>query len=104
LTEELYQGLSEIDNIIFYGADLGKTHLPVLSFTIKGKNSTDVGAMLDLEYNIANRSGLHCAPLLHKALGTDKIGGTVRLSVGPFNTKEEIDTTVDAMKDIAKRV
>lgn len=101
LTRQLYEGLEEIDNIIFYGAELVKDHLPVLSFNLKDMKAPDVGKKLDLGYNIANRSGLHCAPLLHEALGTDKMGGTVRLSVGPFNTEQEITTTVEAVKEIA---
>jgi cysteine desulfurase/selenocysteine lyase len=60
-----------------------------------------VGTMLDVDYNIACRTGLHCAPLVHEQLGTDKIHGTVRLSLGAFNTEEHIDTVIEAVKDIA---
>ena len=57
--------------------------------------------MLDVEYNIACRTGLQCAPLVHKQLGTDKIKGTVRISIGPFNTEEHIDTAITAVGEIA---
>jgi selenocysteine lyase/cysteine desulfurase len=57
--------------------------------------------MLDVDYNIACRTGLQCAPKLHEHLNTFDIHGTVRLSLGPFNTEADIDTTIDAIKDIA---
>jgi len=57
--------------------------------------------MLDRIYGIASRSGLHCAPLAHETIGT-KATGTVRLSVGCFNTIEEIDTTIEALREISR--
>lgn len=57
--------------------------------------------MLDVDYNIACRTGLQCAPLVHEVIGTDKIHGTVRLSVGPFNTEPEIDAAIEAIREIA---
>jgi selenocysteine lyase/cysteine desulfurase len=58
--------------------------------------------MLDVDYNIACRTGLQCAPLVHTQLGTDKLHGTVRLSIGPFNTDEHIDVAIDAVKNIVQ--
>jgi selenocysteine lyase/cysteine desulfurase len=55
-----------------------------------------------VDYNIACRSGLHCAPLVHEQLGTDKIRGAVRFGIGPFNTEAQIKTAVKAVKEIAK--
>jgi selenocysteine lyase/cysteine desulfurase len=57
--------------------------------------------MLDVDYNIACRTGLQCAPMVHEGIGTDKIHGTVRLSIGPFNTEKEIDSAIEAIADIA---
>ena len=57
--------------------------------------------MLDVDHNIACRTGLQCAPLVHVQLGTDKIHGTVRLSIGAFNTEEHIDKAIEAVKTIA---
>jgi len=71
-----------------------------LSFNIQGWEAGDVGTMLDVDYNIACRTGLHCAPLVHEQLGTDKIHGTVRLSLGAFNTEEHIDKVIEAVKEI----
>ena len=56
--------------------------------------------MLDGEYNIACRSGLHCAPLVHEHLGTDTIGGSVRLSIGPFTTDAHINEVIEAVSQI----
>jgi selenocysteine lyase/cysteine desulfurase len=58
--------------------------------------------MLDVDYDIACRTGLQCAPLLHEQLGTDKLHGSVRLSVGPFNTEAHIDTAIAAVAEIAR--
>lgn len=57
--------------------------------------------MLDVDYNIACRTGLHCAPKVHEQLGTDRIHGSVRLSIGPFNTEEHINAAVEAVREIA---
>jgi selenocysteine lyase/cysteine desulfurase len=57
--------------------------------------------MLDVDYSIASRTGLHCAPLVHEQMGTDKIHGSVRFGIGPFNTAEEIDVAINAVREIA---
>ncbi|MBI5402245.1 MAG: aminotransferase class V-fold PLP-dependent enzyme [Ignavibacteriae bacterium] len=102
LWDKLRKGIQRIENVITYCAESIENHNPVLSFNIKGFDSGDVGTMLDVDYNIACRTGLQCAPLVHVGLGTDKIHGTVRLSVGPFNTEEHIDTAIQAVKEIAE--
>ncbi|MFA5403545.1 MAG: aminotransferase class V-fold PLP-dependent enzyme [Ignavibacteria bacterium] len=101
LWEKLRKGIQNIENVIIYCADNIENHNPVLCFNIKGFDAGDVGTMLDVDYNIACRTGLHCAPLVHVGIGTDKIHGTVRLSIGPFNTEEHIDKAVEAVKEIA---
>jgi cysteine desulfurase family protein len=102
LWDKLRKGIQSIDNVIIYCAESTENHNPVLSFNIKGFDSGDVGTMLDVDYNIACRTGLQCAPKVHEGIGTDKIHGTVRLSVGPFNTEEHIDTAINAVKEIAE--
>jgi selenocysteine lyase/cysteine desulfurase len=57
--------------------------------------------MLDVDYGIACRTGLHCAPLVHEQLGTDKIHGSVRFSIGPFNTDKHIKEAIEAVREIA---
>jgi selenocysteine lyase/cysteine desulfurase len=76
-------------------------HISIFSFNIDGLEASDTGTMLDVDYNIACRTGLHCAPLVHEQLGTDKIHGSVRFGIGPFNTEEDIHTAIQAVKEIA---
>jgi len=103
LWDKLRKNLQEIENVTTYCADTVENHNPVLSFSIKGWKAEEIGAVLNKEYNIACRAGLHCAPKVHEQLGTDKIYGTVRLSLGPFNTEEHIDQAIEAVREIAAR-
>ena len=57
--------------------------------------------MLDVDYDIACRTGLQCAPKVHENIGTFDIHGTVRFSVGAFTTEQDIDTAIQAVKEIA---
>lgn len=102
LWNKLRNGIQNIDNVITYCADGNENHNPVLSFNIKNFEAGDVGTILDVDYNIACRTGLQCAPSVHTVLGTDKIHGTVRLSIGPFNTEEHVDIAINAVKEIAE--
>lgn len=61
----------------------------------------ETGTILDVDYNIACRTGLHCAPLVLEQLGTDKIQGAVRFGIGSFNTEEHIKTAIAAVKGIS---
>jgi len=101
LWDKLRKGFEEIDGVITYCADSPENHNAVLSINIKGWEAGDVGTMLDVDYNIATRTGLQCAPLVHRYMGTEKIHGTVRFSVGPFNTEEHISKAIEAIKEIA---
>ena len=102
LTTMLCNGLKEIEGVILYCQDDLTNHISVLSFNIDGLEASDTGTILDVDYNIACRTGLHCAPLVHEQLGTDKIHGSVRFGIGPFNTEEHIKTAILAVKEIAE--
>ncbi|HVP56773.1 MAG TPA: aminotransferase class V-fold PLP-dependent enzyme [bacterium] len=101
LFNRLCDGLRRIDKVKLYCADQPRDHISVLSLNIEGWEAGDVGTVLDVDYNIACRTGLQCAPRVHVQLGTDKLHGTVRLSIGPFNTEEHIDTAIRAVRDVA---
>lgn len=101
LWDKLLTGIQKIEGIKVYCAESKENHNAVLSFNIDGWDAADVGTMLDVDYNIACRTGLQCAPLVHEQLGTTEIHGTVRFSVGPFNTEEHIDKAIEAVKEIA---
>lgn len=101
LWDKLRKGLQQIENVTTYCAESTENQNAVLSFNIKGFEAGDVGMMLDVDYNIASRTGLQCAPKVHEGIGTNDMHGTCRLSVGPFNTEEHIDAAIEAVKDIA---
>ena len=98
LTEYLYKKLEEVPKIKVYGSKCG--HLSIASFNVDGYSPSDVGSILNDEYNISVRTGFHCAPFIHQLLGTTDCGGTVRISVGFFNSKEEIDLLIEALKSL----
>ena len=101
LTKQLRDGLRDIPGVTLYCQDDLANHIGVLAFNVAGLEAADTGTMLDVDYNIACRTGLHCAPLVHEQLGTDKIHGAVRFGIGPFNTEEHILTAIAAVRDIA---
>jgi selenocysteine lyase/cysteine desulfurase len=101
LWEKLKSGMQNIEGVITYCANGVENQNPVLCFNVKGFEAGDVGTMLDVDYNIATRTGLHCAPKVHEGLGTVDMHGTVRMSIGPFNTEEQIDAAIEAIEDIA---
>ena len=101
LAARLRTGLMGIDGVTLYCQDDLAGHISVLAFNVDGMEAMDVGTIMDVDYGIACRTGLHCAPLVHEQLGTDKLHGAVRFGIGPFNTEEHIDTAVGAVRDIA---
>ena len=101
LVRMLRNGLKALAGVTLHCQDDLTDHISVLSFNIDGMEALDTGTFLDGEYNIACRTGLHCAPLVHEQLGTDQIGGSVRIGIGPFNTEDHIKTTIEAVSEIA---
>jgi cysteine desulfurase family protein len=101
LARRLWEGLAGLKRVKLYGAADWERRLGVVLANIEGMLPADVGAILDGDFDVATRVGLHCAPLVHRHLGTGRAGG-VRFSVGPFNTEEEIDQTVQAMARISQ--
>ena len=101
LTRRLRDGLRAIETVTLYCQDDLADHIGVLVFNVAGLEAADVGTMLDVDYNIACRTGLHCAPLVHDQLGTAALHGAVRFAVGPFNTNEQIDKAIGAVQEIA---
>lgn len=102
LTKKLRDGLKDVDGVILYCQDNLTDHISVLLSNVDGFEALNTGTILDVDYNIACRTGLHCAPLVHEQLGTVEIHGGVRFGIGPFNTDEDIQTAIEAMADIAE--
>ncbi len=96
----LQDGLSEIKGVKIHGTKNLERRVATLSMTIEGRETAEVGALLNNKYHVLVRPGLHCAPFAHVFLNTSP-GGTVRFSIGPFNTKEHIETAVKAVAEIA---
>lgn len=101
LIEYTLKNLKNIDNIEIYGPKDSEKIIGVISFNIKDKIPEEVAYELDTKYNIMVRSGLHCSPNAHEIIGT-KSRGAIRIGIGYFNEKEEIDTLIKALKDISK--
>ena len=101
LLTELRDGLRATDGVRLYCQDDLTGHIAVLAFNIAGMEPLDVGMLLDVDHGIACRTGLHCAPLVHQQLGTPA-HGAVRFSLGPFNTREHVETAVGAVREIAR--
>ncbi len=99
LMDRLHGGLREIGRVRLF--DGGPRGGPVLSFVIDGLKAADTAYILEGGYGIRIRAGLHCAPLIHKAMGTEE-DGTIRVSVSCMNTVEDIDSLVHAVRQIAE--
>jgi cysteine desulfurase family protein len=100
LSDYAVKKLSAIDSIDLYvPADTTK-HVAVISFTHKIYRPEELSEILDIDFDIAVRCGYHCAPYVHKLLGTVETNGTVRISVGYFSTEKDIDALVSALKEL----
>lgn len=100
LTTRMFEGFSSIRGVRVYGPCDAERQVGVVSITIPGYSPAEVATILEGHYRVQVRAGIHCAPLMHESLGTLVRGGTVRFSIGPFTTAEEIDTAVRAVEEI----
>ena len=107
MARRLYEGVSDIEGVTVYGdwetfsSDESPLRTGVLSLNVGDISSADVSDMLMQGWGIATRPGAHCAPLMHEALGTRE-QGMVRFSTSWFTTQEEIDTAIEAVREIAR--
>jgi cysteine desulfurase family protein len=101
LIDRLRDGLSSIQGVRLYGTGSSERRLPILLCNVEGMEPDQVSTILDGDFGIATRAGLHCAPLAHETLGTSP-RGAVRFSLGAFNTEEEIERMVEAVAAIAR--
>jgi cysteine desulfurase family protein len=102
LTHRLLEGLAEIRGITLYGPtqyEPGR-RVGVVSFNLEGFEPQELAALLDSARSIQVRAGIHCAPRMHQALGTSP-RGTVRFSVGIFNTLQDVDAAIEVLREIA---
>lgn len=100
LAERFLAGVREIPGIALYGAFDQPMRSAIVSLNVGDIDSAEISDALMQGWGIATRPGAHCAPLMHRALGTER-QGVVRFSFGYFNTDEEVDTAIDALRDLA---
>ena len=96
-----YNGVKDVPGVKIYGDYSQKERCAIVTLNIGDYDSSEVSDELLMEYNISTRSGGHCAPLMHKALGTVE-QGAVRFSFSHYNTKEEVDAAVRAIHELAE--
>ncbi|QEG23707.1 aminotransferase class V-fold PLP-dependent enzyme [Mariniblastus fucicola] len=102
LSQQLADRLRQIAGVITYGP--AEVQTPTISFNIEGLDCQTAGMLLDSQFEIECRTGLHCAPLIHEKIGSTPFGGTVRFSPGIFTTQVEIDQAVVAVESIVREL
>lgn len=101
LAKRFYDGVKDIPGVKIYGDFSSWNRTAVVTLNLGDYDSGEVSDALWEDYEIATRPGAHCAPLMHMALGTVE-QGAVRFSFSWFNTEEEVDTAINAMKELAQ--
>ena len=101
LLEYLIKRLTENEKVTMYLPPKDK-RIGILSFNLDGYKAEDVGMILDEDFNIAVRTGYHCAPFVHDILNDKKSLGTVRVGIGRYNSKEEMDALVNAINELCE--
>ncbi|MDH3689945.1 MAG: aminotransferase class V-fold PLP-dependent enzyme [Gammaproteobacteria bacterium] len=102
-TFALEQAFRALEGVTVYGPTQKEHRVATLSINVDALPAEQVGEMLDADYHICVRTGLHCAPLVHQDAGTVEQGGTVRFSPGYFTQDEDIAHAINAITEIAKQ-
>jgi cysteine desulfurase/selenocysteine lyase len=100
LTRALLAGLAGLPGVTVYGPPADALRLPVISLNVAGFAPQELAALLDVQWSIQSRAGIHCAPRMHAALGTAPLG-TLRLSLGHFTTSDDVSAAIAAIADVA---
>lgn len=101
LMKKFYLGVRDIPGVKVYGDFWTMDRCAIVTLNIRDYDSGEVGDALYMDYGIATRTGAHCAPLMHQALGTTE-QGAVRFSFSHFNTEEEIQRGIEAVRELAE--
>jgi cysteine desulfurase/selenocysteine lyase len=101
LVRTFIEGVSNVDGLTYYGPQGVRDRVGVFSVRVDGLDPHELSAVLESHYGILTRSGIHCAPLAHTAIGTIAQGGTTRFSFGPFLSKQDVKFATDALAEIA---
>jgi selenocysteine lyase/cysteine desulfurase len=100
LSEYMIEKLSALKSLRLYLPEDRNRHISVVSFTHSQYRPEELAEILDNDFDIAVRCGYHCAPFVHKLIGTEDTNGTVRISTGYFNNKSDIDALVSALEEL----
>ena len=103
LCKKFINGLLNIPSVIVYGFNDNYKRTATISINSTKIDNSELGFILDSEYGIITRTGLHCAPLAHKTIGSYPCG-TLRFGIGPFNDIKDINYTLDALNTITRKV
>jgi selenocysteine lyase/cysteine desulfurase len=101
LVRTFIDGVGDVEGLTYYGPQGVKDRIGVFSIRVDGFAPHELSAILEANYGILTRSGIHCAPLCHQALGTADRGGATRFSFGPFLSKQDVSFATDALAEIA---
>ena len=100
---EFYEKVRKIPGVIVYGDFSGKERCPIVTLNFEDVDSAELSDALFTEYGISTRPGVHCAPLMHEALGTVE-QGAVRFSFSHFNTEQEVQQAAQAVCALAREI
>jgi cysteine desulfurase / selenocysteine lyase len=101
LVRSFIEGVGDVEGLTYYGPQGVRNRIGVFSVRVDGYEPHELSAILETHYGILTRSGIHCAPLAHEAIGTAALGGTTRLSFGPFLSVQDVKFATDALAEIA---
>jgi cysteine desulfurase / selenocysteine lyase len=101
LCRSFIDGIDDVEGLKFYGPRTAENRVGVFSVTIDGLEPHELAMVLESNFGILTRSGIHCAPLVHQAIGTAESGGTARLSFGPFLSAADVQYAAGALVEIA---
>lgn len=104
LSRAFLEAIQPISGLSVQGPAGAEERVGVVSFRLEGYDPQELSAALESGYGILTRSGIHCAPLLHKAMGTLQHGGTTRVSFGPFVTADQVGAAASALTELAASV
>jgi cysteine desulfurase / selenocysteine lyase len=101
LSGRFLEAIGQIEGLTYYGPRGVKNRIGVFSVRVEGHDPHELSAALESSFGLLTRSGIHCAPLAHEAIGTAALGGTTRFSFGPFVTPEDVSYAADSLAQIA---
>jgi cysteine desulfurase family protein len=101
LVRTFIEGVGDLEGLTYFGPQGVRNRIGVFSVRVDGFDPHELSAVLETGYGILTRSGIHCAPLAHQAIGTAGGGGATRFSFGPFLSKQDVKFATDALAEVA---